>query len=485
MLRLTPSHPVETLWDPQLPTGVRELPADLAAVDRLLADPHLLLPFRARWIELHAGAAPTGGRPTIPMATYLRLMVLKHRYGWGYETLLPEVSDSLHLRRFCLISLVEKVPHESTVRKLTRRLGPSVVDELIRGLFAKAQRERRVRPRALRVDSTVTEADIRFPTDSGLCADGVRRLARAARTVAQAIPTVRASVRNRSRAVGRCLRELGRSLRRRTGEAKGAVQRFTERAAAHLRTSIREAERVVAAARRARARARGISRQARRRAIERLDDTVRLATRVVEQVRQRFAKEKIEDRVVAFADPEARPVRRGKLARPNEFGYVVQIAEVTEHTRHGARGLILPPKLRPGSTHENTLLPETVTELKAASIRLRDAAVDAGFIPDQTTTALREVAANALDVFIVGTPHPGSRRTRRRLARYRVGCEGRIAHLKREYGGGRSRLRGTTGAQIWTGWAIFAYDLETLSRRADKANPRQTPSPRTPADKRQ
>ena len=466
MLRLTASTPVDTLWDHLLPTLVQQLPAELAAVDQLVADPQLLVPFRTRWAELHPDTAPPG-RPTIPMATYLRVMVLKHRYGWGYETLMQEVSDSLHLRRFCLIPIVENVPHESTVRKLTRRLGSQTVDALIRGLFEKAHRERRFRPRALRADSTVAESDIRYPTDSGLCADGVRRLARAARTLCRAMPTVQAHVRDRSRAVGRCLRALGRSLRRRSGEAKTAVQRLTEQAAAHMRASLREATRVVTAARRARSRARGVSKRLRRQAIQRLAETIGLAQRVVEQIRQRFAEEKIDNRLVSFADPDARPVRRGKLARPNEFGYVVQVAEVTEHTRRGARGLLLPPKLRPGSTHENTLLPETVAELTRLGITLREAALDAGFLPEPTTTALRAVGAK---VFIVGTSHAGSRRTRRRLARYRVGNEGRIAHLKREYGAGRSRLRGTTGAQIWEGWAVFAYNLDTLARQAATAS---------------
>jgi IS5 family transposase len=182
----------------------------------------------------------------------------------------------------------------------------------------------------------------------------------------------------------------------------------------------------------------------------------------MEQIRKRFAEEKIENRVVSLADPEARPVRRGKLARPNEFGYVVQFAEVTEHTRRGARGLILPPKLRPGSTPENTLLPETAAELNRLGIALKEAVFDAGFHPGPTTQALVESGAQ---VFIVGTHHPGSRRTRRRLACYRVGCEGRIAHLKRQYGAGRSRLRGTAGAQIWEDWAVFAYDLEMLARK--------------------
>ena len=58
---------------------------------------------------------------------------------------------------------------------------------------------------------------------------------------------------------------------------------------------------------------------------------------------------------------------------------------------------------------------------------------------------------------------PGSRRTRRRLARYRTGCEGRISHLKRSYHLRRSRLKGDQGQRIWTGWAILAYNLDTLA----------------------
>jgi transposase, IS5 family len=94
-------------------------------LDGLLGDPALLAPIQARW-QVEAGATGRSsaghGRPTISMQTYVRLMVVKHRTGWGYETLMREVSDSLHLRRFCLIALGERVPDESTVRKLARRL---------------------------------------------------------------------------------------------------------------------------------------------------------------------------------------------------------------------------------------------------------------------------------------------------------------------------------------------------------------------------
>jgi len=480
MLRLQASTPLDTLWDHVLPPEVKMLPAELAAIDLLLSDECFLAPFQKRWAVLHSGTVPRDGRPTIPMATYLRIMVLKHKYGWGYETLLGEISDSLHLRRFCLIPLVESVPHESTVRKLTRRLGPDVVEELIRGVFTKACRERRFRPRALRADSTVAEADIRFPTDSGLCANGVRLIARAARKVRKLVSDViLPKVRDRSRSVGRSLRELSRTLKKRTGEARAAVQRLTEKAADYLQTTIREGKRLLAAvaaipaatpeatpAATPRAVPAAKQRSSRRRAIDILENTVALAERVVEQVALRFAGKKIDNRVVSFADPDARPVRRGKLAKPNEFGYVVQIAEVTQHTQKGARGLLLPPKLRAGSTGENTLLSETLDEIKCLDVSLRESAFDAGFNPEVTTTAMGSVGA---EVFIVGTPHAGSRRVRRRLARYRVGSEGRISHLKREYGLGRSRLRGTAGAQIWESWGALAYNLDALAKGTFKA----------------
>src|SRR4051794_40030397 len=97
----------------------RELPADLAAIDGLLRDPGLLAPVAACWqaeAELVGRSAAGHGRPTIAIETYVRLMVIKQRSDWGYETLMREVSDSLHLRRFCLISLDQRVPDESTVR---------------------------------------------------------------------------------------------------------------------------------------------------------------------------------------------------------------------------------------------------------------------------------------------------------------------------------------------------------------------------------
>jgi IS5 family transposase len=181
------SDRVESLWEEALPIEVKELPEDLAALDRVLSDPGLLGPILERFraeVRETGRFVLTDGRPTIAMETYIRLMVLKARYRWGYRVLVAEVSDSIHLRRFCRISLCERVPDESTVRKLTRRFGPETVSEITRALIAQATRSKRFRPRAVRIDSTVIEADVKYPTDSGLASHGVRALAREGRKLA-------------------------------------------------------------------------------------------------------------------------------------------------------------------------------------------------------------------------------------------------------------------------------------------------------------
>jgi transposase, IS5 family len=172
---------------------------------------------------------------------------------------------------------------------------------------------------------------------------------------------------------------------------------------------------------------------------------------------------KITDRLVSISDPDARPIRKGKLGKPTEFGYVAQIAEVTENTRRGARGFILPAATRPGNPAENTLLPDTIKELDRLAIRPRELVCDGGFQAGPT----RDTVPENTSVFISGRHESGSRRTRKRQARYRTGIEGRISHLKRGYGLRRSRLKGHDGQQTNTGWGILTYNLDTLAIRTD------------------
>jgi len=453
----------ECLWDEALPVEVRELPADLAALDELLSGPGLLEPIVERFrreVEQQRRAVLTDGRPTIAMETYVRLMVLKQRFRWGYRTLVAEVSDSIHLRRFCRIALSERVPDESTIRTLTRRLGAETVSELTRALIAKATREKRFRPRAVRIDSTVIEADVKYPTDAGLASHGVRALARDARKLAERVGETKRRVRDRSRAMGRRLRAISRTIRRRSGEAKAEVLKLTAETGELLERSVSEARRLAAIARR---RARGRGAQSKLKAAKRLEELADRCAKVARQIRQRVAGEPIKDRIVSLADPDARPIRKGKLGKPNEFGYVTQLAEVTENTRRGARGLIVPAATAPGNPQENALLPDTVAELKRLGIAPREIALDGGFQVGPTNAALAELAPER--VFIAGRQEPASKRTRRRLARYRTGEEGRISHLKRRYGLDRSRLKGHHGARTWVAWGILAYNLDTLAIR--------------------
>jgi len=181
------------------------------------------------------------------------------------------------------------------------------------------------------------------------------------------------------------------------------------------------------------------------------------------QIDRRARNLKISDRLVSISDPDARPIRKGKLGKPTEFGYVAQICEVTASTRPGARGFILPVAHLPGNPAENRLLSQTADELARTGTQPREIVLDGGFMPGPTTQALPDLTDDKIQ--IAGRHEPGSRRTRKRRARYRTGIEGRISHLKRRYGLRRSRLKGDQGMQIWTGWAILAYDLDTLAIR--------------------
>jgi IS5 family transposase len=350
VLRLDSPSP-DLLFDALLPDEAKLLPGELGRLDELLGDPKLLDAFAAHWRKAGADGqvvAIDRGRPTIAMATYLRLMVLKHRSGFGYETLMRAVADSLHLRRFCRIPLSAPVPDESTVRKLTRRLGPELVDELTLRSSRRPLLTRSSGPGTC--GSTPPWPAPTFATRPTPAWPLTRcgSLARAARKVAAAVPKVSAHVRDRSRAVGRRMRALTRTLRRRSGEARADLRRLTEAAAAQVKASVREADKMLAQAKRSRSRSRSVSAKARAQAIAALAEIIASARKVIDQVAQRFAGDKITSRLVCLFDTDARPIRRGKLDRPNEFGYVVQLAEVAPPTPNQALAAsCFPPSWKP------------------------------------------------------------------------------------------------------------------------------------------
>ncbi len=141
----------------------------------------------------------------------------------------------------------------------------------------------------------------------------------------------------------------------------------------------------------ARAGARGRGAQAKLRGARHLEDLADRCQRIATQIRQRTRGEKVTDRLVSLADPDARPIRKGKLGRPSEFGYVAQVAEVTANTRRGARGYVLPAATAPGNPVENRLLDQTVAELDRLGLRPREVALDGGFAPGPTAQTLAQL----------------------------------------------------------------------------------------------
>ena len=206
--------PPGSLFELLLPAGMRVLSGELAELDVVLDDPRFFGPFRPLF-------SPVLGRPSIPMETYLRMMVLKARSGLGYARLCAEIGDSLSWRRFCRIGLEQSVPDESTIRKITSRCGPTLIEQLNVELLGKASEAGLVNLDRVRVDTTVVEADIRFPTDSGLLTAAISRIAvRLGRLRADGVPVV---FIDRTAGARSHQHSIGVWLRRRSDEAHAEV----------------------------------------------------------------------------------------------------------------------------------------------------------------------------------------------------------------------------------------------------------------------
>ena len=253
MLRTVADQP--SLWDAILPEELRRLPEELARVDALLDDPGFFAPFVPFF-------DPTLGRPSTPMETYLRLMCLKFRYRLGFESLCREVSDSITWRQFCRIGIDRPVPHPTTLMKLTTRCGSAAVEGLNEALLAKAAEAKLLRCTRIRVDTTVVPSNVSYPTDSGLLARAVRRIAATGRRIQAAGGAVRTRLRGRSRAAGRRAHDLNAKLRTRNAAQKDAafaqkdaalevVRRKNAELAGLAETAAAEAERLLANAKRA------------------------------------------------------------------------------------------------------------------------------------------------------------------------------------------------------------------------------------------
>ena len=377
-----------TLWEAILPEELRRLPDELARVDVLLDDPVFFAPFVPFF-------DPRMGRPSTPMETYLRLMFLKFRYRLGFESLCREVSDSITWRQFCRIGIDQPVPHPTTLMKLTTRCGSAAVEGLNEALLAKAAAAKLLRCSRVRVDTTVVPSNVSYPTDSGLLAKAVNRIAATGRRIRAAGGAVRTKLRDRSRAAGRRAHDLNAKLRTRNAAAKEEALEVVRRKNAELadlaETAADEAERLLRNAKRALRKARadagkrkadgrhdpvaGRRRGRLARAVNDLTELVEATRRIVEQTRQRLAGTTPDGatRRVSLHDPDARPIAKGRLGKPVEFGHKAQVCDNED-------GIVLDHDVQPGNPSDaSRLKPAVERVIKRTGRKPRTVAADHGY----------------------------------------------------------------------------------------------------------
>jgi transposase, IS5 family len=469
-----------SLWESLLPEELLRLPEELARVDALLDDPAFFAPFVPFF-------DPRMGRPSTPMEIYLRLMFLKFRYRLGYESLCREVTDSITWRRFCRIPLDGAVPHPTTLMKLTIRCGSAAVDGLNEALLAKAAEAKLLRTTRIRADTTVVAANVAYPTDSSLLAKAVRRIAATGKRIHAAGGAMRTRIRDRSRSAGRRAHEIAAKLRTRSAagreEAQATVRRVTGRLAELAATAADEAERLLVNAKRALHRARvkadelrehgehdaaaGRRRGRLARAVDELTGLLDATRQIVAQTRQRVAGITPDGatRRVSLHDGDARPIAKGRLGRPVEFGQKAQMVDNDD-------GVVLDHSVEQGNPPDAPQLAPAVARVKKRAGRTPGTVTaDRGYGEAKVDQQLNDLGVKTVVIPRRGKPSP-ARRTEehrkafRRTVKWRTGAEGRISCLKRGYGWDRTRIDGLEGTRVWTGHGILAHNLVKISALA-------------------
>ena len=173
--------------------------------DQVLDDEQLLTTVYEALAKRHPKSR-TRGRPGTPAEVVLRLLLLKQIRNWSYEVVEREVRANLVYRSFTRVGGA-KVPDDTVMNKWALALGPEVIENLHHRVVGIAQEKKVVEGRKLRVDTTVVETNIHYPTDSSLLVDGVRVLSRWLKRARPFLPT--------TLGVGTLCRGRGRSVRRR------------------------------------------------------------------------------------------------------------------------------------------------------------------------------------------------------------------------------------------------------------------------------
>jgi IS5 family transposase len=433
-------------------------------IDEVLADPELLdtvyEALARRW-----PLSRTRGRKGTPAEVVLRLLLLKHMRNWSYAILEREVRANLVYRQFTRVG-AEKVPDAKTLGKLGIALGPEIIEKIHQRVVAIAQEKKIVQGKKLRLDTTVVETDIHYPTDSTLLGDGVRVLTRTMKEIAQLAGAVGEKLRERTRSVRYRLIEIGRASRSKVEQGKEKLKQTYQKL---LRTT----GRVVAQAQRfAQEVADGVKRGATLMEQAALDANRHYLETMIPRVQQviRQTRERVIDgnthvvgKIVSLFEPHTEIIRKGKAGKPTEFGKMVKIQEaeqqiITHYEVYDARPVDADLLIPAIEVHQQRLgrLPRLVT-------------ADAGFF-----SAKNEAAVQALGVKRVAIPNRSAKnperkklekkRWFRKAQKWRTGSEGRISLVKRRHGLNRCRYKGQQGMKRWVGLGVIGDNLINIGR---------------------
>jgi IS5 family transposase len=456
-------HAQRSIFEMILPDGDQLWDPELRRIDEALEDEALIEPVEEA-LKRRRPKSRLRGRPGTPAAVVLRLLVLKHLYDWSFADCVREVRGSLIYRAFCHLDC-ERVPDDKTLIRLAQALGPEVWKKILERLVEVARQRKVVRGRKLRVDTTVVETNIHYPTDSGLLQDGVRVITRTLYKIRHVVGPLR--FRDRTRSVGRRVFQITLESRKLSSTAQAEVKKLYRRLMGTTRAVLREAQRAVASAKRRGKRLACAGRQQVQGFGQQVKRIGELTERVLEQTRARVLKEDTHypDKVLSVFEIHTEAIRKGKKLKPTEFGKLVKVQEAENQFITDYQ--VCPQRLPDGALWEASL--ERHVQLFGGPPHL--ATADPGF-----ASAANEQVATTRGVRRVALPHRGrlsnarrayqKQRWFRRAMRWRTGCEGRISALKRRHGLSRCRYHGVQGMERWVGLGAIANDLLALARAA-------------------
>jgi IS5 family transposase len=402
----------------------------------------------------------TRGRRGTPAEVVLRLLLLKHVRNWSYEVVEREVRANLVYRAFTRVG-GGKVPDDTVMNKWALALGPEVIENLHKRVVAIAQEKKVVEGRKMRIDTTVVETNIHYPTDSSLLGDGVRVLTRAMKRIAAIVGDAGAKLRDRSRSVRYRLLEIGRAARSKGGAGKERLQQGYEKLLASVSRVVGQAKcfsREIATGVKT---SRDVFKQAALEGLRKeLDTMAPRVKQVMQQARARVfgGDTHVPEKLVSIFEPSTEVIRKGKASKPTEFGKMVKIQE-------GENQIITSFEVyeqRPSDSE--LLIPGIESHEEQLGRTPRVVAGDAAFY-----SAANEKEAHEKGVKRVCVPNRSTKSVERKREqrkrwfkqgqKWRTGCEGRISVLKRRHGLRRCLYKGDAGMKRWVGLGVIADNL--------------------------